>query len=258
MTYGVPPLYNPFGQPTPRPTLTPNPSEVTAGRKLLAFRSGASHLSADGETGYCVRYGRVYRCHWDGFNFGAWEPEGETMPEGAVKVVDGSFSNKQQVFINEYLICWNATEAARRAGYAFPNVEGPKNLVHPSIKALIQERLTEKHMSADEVLARLAAMARSNIADFAHVGSANDLQALGDSGQVIKKFKRKKYYPKDGDPYDEIEIELYPADVNLERIGRHHKLFDGGPVTFDLPPDSNFERALKSAYGKTDDSSASP
>ena len=172
-------------------------------------------------------------------------------------------NTKQTVFVNEYLRCWNSSEAARRAGYnGKSNVIGPRLLADVSIKAEIDERLAELKMSADEVLVRLANMARSNIADFAHVGSDKDLADLGDKGLVVKKFKRKITRTQAGGEYEEIELELYPADVNLERIGRAHKLFDGGPVTFDLPPDSNFERALKSAYGSTqqdsDDSSDSP
>lgn len=85
-TGGYHPMTHTPGQPAPRPALA-DASEVTAGRKLLAFRSGASHLSADGETGYCVRYGKAYECSWDGFNFGYWGPvKGDELPEGAVKL----------------------------------------------------------------------------------------------------------------------------------------------------------------------------
>lgn len=136
-----------------------------------------------------------------------------------------ALSNKQQVFIENYLTCWNATESARRAGYAYPNVEGPKNLVNPSIKAQIQTRLEELKMSANEVLTRLAAHARSNIADYALINDNQDLSNLGDSAQVIKKFKRKKTKTKSGDEYEELELELYDAQSALEKLGRHHRLF---------------------------------
>lgn len=147
-----------------------------------------------------------------------------------------ALSNKHQAFVNEYLKCWNAAEAARRAGYnGKSNVVGSQLLANLSIRAEIEARLNEMQMSANEVLLRLANMARSNIADFVHVSSAKDVQDLGDAAQVIKKFKRRKYYPKGGDPYDEIEIELYPADANLERIGRHHGLFNNDAGTEDKP-----------------------
>jgi phage terminase small subunit len=146
-----------------------------------------------------------------------------------------ALSNKQQVFIENYLTCWNATEAARRAGYAYPNVEGPKNLVNPSISVYIANRIASLKMSADETILRLANMARSNIADFAHIQSDSDLAELGDKAQVIKKFKRKVTYDKNENRYEEIELELYPADVNLERLAKHHKLLGTETGTSDSP-----------------------
>lgn len=164
---------------------------------------------------------------------------------------------KQLAWASAYLETFNKTEAARRAGYDGNDVTlasiGYENYRKPQIEAYIRQRLTEKAMSADEVLERLAAMARSNLAEFAHVGSDKDLADLGDSGQVVRKFKRKVTYGKDDSRYEEIELELYDAQAALVHIGRAHKLFDSGALTIDLPPDSNFERALKSAYGKPDD-----
>lgn len=75
-------------------------------------------------------------------------------------------TDKQKVWLETYLTCWNATEAARQAGYAFPNVEGPKNLVNPSLAEVVKSRIAEKAMTADEVLIRLGEQARSTMDDF--------------------------------------------------------------------------------------------
>ena len=77
-------------------------------------------------------------------------------------------NNKQTVFVEEYLKCWNAAEAARRAGYSENTARqmGYENLTKPDIKAAIQERLAEVHMSADEALALQSEIARSNIGVF--------------------------------------------------------------------------------------------
>jgi hypothetical protein len=91
-------------------------------------------------------------------------------------------------------------------------------------------------MSADEILIRLANMARSNIADFAHVGNDVGLSELGDDGQVIKKFKRKITRTQSGDEYEEIELELYDAQAALVHLGRHHSLFTDRIETPDLKP----------------------
>ena len=142
-----------------------------------------------------------------------------------------ALSNKQKVFIEEYLQCWNATEAARRAGYAFPNVEGPKNLVKPSIKALIQVRIDEKAMSADEVLARLADQARGTMADFITLRDDGyfivDLKKAEAAGKLhlIKKIRQVRTVKNE--EYEEIrtDVEIYDSHAALVDLGRHHKLF---------------------------------
>lgn len=132
---------------------------------------------------------------------------------------------KQTIFVNEYLKCWNASEAARRAGYnGKSNVAGSQLLANPSIQLAIKERVEEIKMSADEVLIRLAVMARSNMADFARVRDSDDVAKLGDAACVIKKFKKKIFDTPVGERED-IELELYDAQSALEKLGRHHRLF---------------------------------
>lgn len=72
---------------------------------------------------------------------------------------------KQRRFIDEYLTCWNATEAARRVEYAHPNKQGPANLVKLGIREEIERRMAEHAMPAVEVLARLTEQARADIRD---------------------------------------------------------------------------------------------
>lgn len=140
-------------------------------------------------------------------------------------------TGKQQLFVDEYLKCWNATEAARRAGYAGGDntlaVTGYDNLRNPKISDIIQRRLQESAMSADEVLRRLSDMARADIAEFADVERPADLHLDEYHGKthVIKKFKRKITRDQLGRQFEEIELELYPADSALVNIGKQHGLF---------------------------------
>ena len=67
-------------------------------------------------------------------------------------------TNKRIAFVEHYLSCWNASEAARRASYAHPGTEGHRLLQNDEIKAHIEVRLTEIALSADMVLARLTAL----------------------------------------------------------------------------------------------------
>ena len=131
------------------------------------------------------------------------------------------FTSKQRLFIEAYLECWNATEAARRAGYkGNDNTLGSvgwENMQKPAIKAAISKRLSEKAMSADEVLMRLGDMARGDIAEFVKDYGAINWEAVKEKGCLVKKVSHSKGRHS--------SIELYDAQAALEKIGRAHGLF---------------------------------
>lgn len=156
-----------------------------------------------------------------------------TPPESLRKL-----SHKQRVFIDEYLKCWNATEAARRAGYSEKTARqiGQQNLSKLDIKAEIDARLTEIHMSADEALDLLAQHARGDVAEFMDLSAVGWNISLMDkdplTGEIvkkpntrlIKKLKQKvtTINEKGGDEREiiETEIELYDAQAALDKVLR--------------------------------------
>lgn len=134
-------------------------------------------------------------------------------------------TDKQKVFIEAYLGCWNATEAARRAGYeGNDNTLGSvgwENLQKPAIADRIKKRLAESAMSADEVLARLAGQARADIADYVVVDLVTgepkvDLRTVRGKTHLIKSIQQTAHG---------VKVELYDAQAALEKIGRAHGLF---------------------------------
>lgn len=142
-------------------------------------------------------------------------------------------TNKQKNFIEEYLACFNATRAAKAAGYSEKTAYsiGHENLNKPEIKKRIHQRLTEKAMSADEVLMRLADQARADISDFIKKFGAIDWEAVQEKGYLVKKVSHRAG--------KQSSIELYDAQAALEKLARAHGLFldkqeitgkDGGPV----------------------------
>jgi phage terminase small subunit len=155
---------------------------------------------------------------------------------------------RHQQFINEYLICWNATEAYRRV---YPNSSGEaarrsasELLTNPDISAAIQQRIDERAMTADEVLVRLADQARGDVKDFLSTRNDGmplfDYQGALDQGKthLLKKVKTKtKSYLSKGDEdtlvtETDVEFELYDAQSALVHIGKHHGLFvDKSEVT---------------------------
>jgi len=144
-------------------------------------------------------------------------------------------TNRQRIFVEEYLICWNATEAARRANYKHPNKQGPALLVNLGIQGLIEQRISEKAMSADEVLIRLADMARSDMGDFLDISGMGfniDLAKAKELGltKLIKKVKQRTTITSDRDGNEEenhwIEFEIYDAQAALDKLARHHSLYN--------------------------------
>lgn len=156
-----------------------------------------------------------------------------------------ALSVKQTVFINEYLKTFNATKAAKLAGYSGNEntlaVTGYELLRNPKISEAISQRLSETAMSADEVLRRLGDQARGDMGDFWDIpekekdgisvqnGSPTlNLIKAKDKLHLIKKMKVKTTTRTVADIDEvttEIDFELYDAQTALEKLGRHHKLF---------------------------------
>lgn len=153
---------------------------------------------------------------------------------GETKAVE-KLSLKRRRFIEAYLTSWNATDAARKAGYKDPNKQGPRLLVNGGIKGLIEQRLKESAMGADEVLKRLSDIARSDIGDFLDIGSmafSVDLNKAKELGitHLVKKVKMRTATTLSADGVETethtIEAELYDAQDALNTLGKHLNLFN--------------------------------
>lgn len=147
---------------------------------------------------------------------------GEVSEEGQ------ELTDKQRVFVEHYLTCWNATEAARRAGYEGNDntlgVVGYENLRKPKIADLVEQRISEIAMGADEVLLRLAEQARADVGDFIKIDGRGkvslDLKRAQREGKLrlVKKLTPTQFGMK---------LELHDAQAALVHLGKHHGLFKG-------------------------------
>ena len=131
-----------------------------------------------------------------------------------------ALNSKQQMFVNEYLKCYNATQAALVAGYAEGSAyaHGHKLLKNAEIKEAISQRLSESAMSADEVLMRLAEQARGEhskyisdegyvkIGDIVKDGKAHLIKEIEEAKDGTKKYK------------------FYDAQSALNTLAKHHGL----------------------------------
>ena len=175
-------------------------------------------------------------------------------------------TDKEKAFVENYLACFNATKAARDAGYSKKSARstGRENLQKPYIRALIASRLKEAAMEADEVLARLSAQARSNIADFLVVdnnGFAHfdfTKEEAADAMHTIKKVKTKRsrrvVRGDEADEADEwedeqVEVELYDAQRALEILGKHHRIYDDAQIGVTFTIEERTQKLLDRIYG---------
>jgi phage terminase small subunit len=139
-------------------------------------------------------------------------------------------TDKQQAFVEHYLTCWNASEAARLAGYSPKTAAkiGSENLQKPDIARVIEARLAELKMGADEVLTRLADHARGSLKDFVDVNTGEiDLAKAEKAGKLhlLKKYKKTRRYFKGELSEESVDIELHDAQAADVWLGKHHKLF---------------------------------
>lgn len=143
------------------------------------------------------------------------EEERATETDSRARLTD-----KQAAWLDAYLQCFNATEAARQAGYqatpAALRTIGYRNVRHPVIAEQIEAHFAASAMARDEVLARLAAQARADMGVMLKVDDAGDLVVdwprIIENGHLVKALSWTQFGPK---------LELHDAQKALELIGKH-------------------------------------
>ena len=147
-------------------------------------------------------------------------------------------TDKQRLFIAEYLIDLNATQAAIRAGYSEESARqiGTENLSKPYIAQEIERRLKRRadklEITADKVLQELAKMAFVDPRKFynldgslKHPTELDDETAMSLAGMDIEEAY--EHFGKGQAKATGVikKIKLADKGQNLERLGRHLKLF---------------------------------
>ena len=75
------------------------------------------------------------------------------------------FTHKQKLFIKYYVDTLNASKSAILAGYAVRE-SGYENLTNPLIRAEIDRKLKEKHMTPDEIKVRINEIASADLSEY--------------------------------------------------------------------------------------------
>lgn len=135
---------------------------------------------------------------------------------------------KQKIFIEEYLIDLNATQAAIRAGYSSDSAYsiGQENLKKPELRARIDQAMAERSrrtgINQDRVLRELARLAFVNPTDVINMEDATLKESSDvDDTAAIQSVKVKSF----GENGIEREIKMTDKLRALELLGKHLGMF---------------------------------
>ena len=133
---------------------------------------------------------------------------------------------KQQLFVEEYLIDLNATQAAIRAGYSPNNADKigsellGKTRVSEAIKIAMAERSRRTGINQDRILAELAKIALVNPARVVNFDEATIREdALPEDLAAVASVKVKRFPTKDGEGI-EREVKFHDKNKALDLAGR--------------------------------------
>lgn len=156
---------------------------------------------------------------------------------------------KQTRFCDEYLIDFNATQAAIRAGYSKHTAYsiGSENLKKPQIKELIDKRLEELSLSAKEVTKLISDIAKSSLNDYMITTELVQYPSVEKSlKEIIKAITAEiedadKFIQRAGITDDEAmqthnanqanrRLKILELEIALERDPKATKIVPGKPV----------------------------
>lgn len=144
-----------------------------------------------------------------------------------------SLTAKQALFVKEYLIDLNATQAAIRAGYSAKTAQviGAENLSKPIIKTAIDKAIAERsertQIDADWLLTRLADEAEADLADiYFESGALKPVHMwpkIWRQGLIAGiKTRQEKVHGGDDDEFADItEVKLADRNSIKKMIGDH-------------------------------------
>ena len=164
---------------------------------------------------------------------------------------DRPLSLQEELFIREYLVDYNATQAAIRAGYTIPSagMMGCTLLKKPKIKAKLQEVLENKAdklaVKADEIVELLRLIAFSDMGDYFHYDDAGE-QRMRDLKDIPpekrKAIKEVKVYK------GVVTFKLEDRLRAIELLGKYLGMF----VDSQAPANGNINDLIAHLKGKDD------
>lgn len=140
---------------------------------------------------------------------------------------------RQQLFVEEYLIDLNATQAALRAHYSRKTAAfiGAENLRKPQIQSAISAAMAARseriHITQDDVLRELKILDFSDITDF-DIDDRGNVALMPAAPKLamraVSSLRKKITHTDQGITY-ETEIKLWNKPAALKMSGQHLGMF---------------------------------
>jgi phage terminase small subunit len=146
---------------------------------------------------------------------------------------------KQELFVQEFLVDLNATQAAIRAGYKAKNarVVAAQNLsklnIRRAVRKAMLDRIQRTHVSQDWVVQRLVRLADYDLRDFANLATVkrifetrggdvmeDEIQTVVLNSEFDGSIAKSLFQDKDG-----IKLEMPDRLRALELLGKHIGMF---------------------------------
>lgn len=160
-------------------------------------------------------------------------------------------TKKQQLFVDEYLIDLNATQAAIRAGYSVDTAReiGCENLTKPNIQEAIAKVMAERSkrtgINQDRVVLELAKIAFVKMTDIVDSQGRIKSDASSDDLACIESVKYKESESDTGSSV-EREVKIASKMKALELLGKHLGMWnDKIDVNVAIPVVISGEEALE-------------
>lgn len=135
-------------------------------------------------------------------------------------------TEKQQRFVDEYLIDLNATQAAIRAGYSAKTAceQGARLLANVKVQGTIAEHMAERSkrtgVNQDRIVRELAKIAFVNLTDIVDEEGRIRSNATDEDLSCLESIKYKESSSDTGDSV-EREVKIASKLKALELLGKH-------------------------------------
>ena len=143
-----------------------------------------------------------------------------------------TLTKKQKLFVEEYLIDLNATQAAIRAGYSPQTARdiGCENLTKPNIQNAIATAMADRSrrtgINQDRVIQEIAKMAFLNPVDVIDMDEATIKGETNRDDTACIASVKVKVIPSEGGNITEREVKTYDKLKALELLGKHLGMFN--------------------------------